>query len=68
MHNPSVIGAFLRSTPYNRIMTPSYEALRHSAAILDLSPRGRILARGRDRARLLHNLTSNEVKKMTPGA
>ena len=30
--------------------------------------RGRILARGRDRARLLHNLTSNEVKKMTPGA
>ena len=49
-------------------MTPGYEALRHSAALLDLSPRGRILARGRDRARLLHNLTSNEVKKLTPGA
>jgi tRNA-modifying protein YgfZ len=49
-------------------MSPGYEALRHGAAILDLTPRGRILARGRDRARLLHNLTSNEVKKMTPGA
>jgi len=49
-------------------MPPGYDALRHAAAILDLSPRGRILARGRDRARLLHNLTSNDVKKMTPGA
>jgi len=49
-------------------MTPGYEALRHDAALLDLSPRGRILTRGRDRARLLHNLISNEVKKMTPGS
>jgi folate-binding protein YgfZ len=49
-------------------MTPGYEALRHGAALLDLSARGRILARGRDRARLLHNLISNEVKKMTPGS
>jgi tRNA-modifying protein YgfZ len=49
-------------------MTPGYEALRHGAALLDLSPRGRIAVRGRDRARLLHNLTSNEVKKMTPGS
>ena len=29
--------------------------------------RGRIVARGRDRARLLHNVTTNEVKKMAPG-
>jgi aminomethyltransferase len=49
-------------------MTPGYEALRHGAAWLDLSARGRIVARGRDRARFLHNVTSNEVKKMTPGA
>lgn len=48
-------------------MTSGYEALRHGAAILDLSARARIIARGRDRARLLHNLTSNDVKKMTPG-
>src|SRR5438309_4773419 len=44
-----------------------YEALRHGAAWIDLSPRGRIAVRGRDRARLLHAITSNEVKKMTPG-
>jgi tRNA-modifying protein YgfZ len=48
-------------------MSQGYEALRRGAGILDLSARGRIVARGRDRARLLHNLTSNEVKKMTPG-
>ena len=49
-------------------MTSGYNALHTSAALLDLSARARILARGRDRARLLHNLTSNEVKKMTPGS
>jgi folate-binding protein YgfZ len=49
-------------------MTPGYRALRHSAAWLDLDSRGRILVRGRDRARLLHNLTSNDIKKMTPGS
>src|ERR1044071_2696416 len=48
-------------------MTEGYQALRHGAAWLDLSSRGRILARGRDRARFLHNVTSNEVKKMNPG-
>src|SRR2546423_7701217 len=45
----------------------SYDALRKSAAVLDLQGRGLIYARGRDRARFLHNMTSNEVKKMTPG-
>jgi folate-binding protein YgfZ len=48
-------------------MSQGYEALRQGAAWIDLSPRGRILVRGRDRARLLHAITSNEVKKMTPG-
>jgi aminomethyltransferase len=48
-------------------MSLGYEALRHGAAWLDLSARGRIMVRGRDRARLLHAITSNEVKKMTPG-
>ena len=49
-------------------MSEGYDALRGGAAWLDLSARGRIAARGRDRVRLLHNITSNEVKKMTPGA
>jgi aminomethyltransferase len=48
-------------------MSLGYEALRHGAAWMELSARGRIVARGRDRARLLHAITSNEVKKMTPG-
>jgi folate-binding protein YgfZ len=48
-------------------MTEGYQALRQGAAWLDLDARGRIVARGRDRARLLHNLTSNEVKKMAAG-
>ena len=48
-------------------MSLGYEAMRHGAAWLDLSARGRIVVRGRDRARLLHAITSNEVKKMTPG-
>jgi aminomethyltransferase len=48
-------------------MTPGYSALRHGAAWIDLSSRGRIIARGRDAARFLHNVTSNDVKKMVPG-
>jgi tRNA-modifying protein YgfZ len=49
-------------------MTEGYEALRHGAARFDLSTRGRLRVTGRDRARLLHNVTSNEVKKLSPGA
>src|ERR1035438_4898358 len=48
-------------------MSKGDEALRHGAAWLDLDGRGRIVARGRDRARLLHAITTNEVKKMVPG-
>src|SRR5437762_10630932 len=48
-------------------MSQGYHALRHGAAWIDLSARGRIQARGRDRVRLLHNICSNDVKKMTPG-
>ncbi len=49
-------------------MTPGYDALRHGAASVDLSARGRFLMRGRDRARLLHNVTSNDIKKLAPGS
>jgi folate-binding protein YgfZ len=49
-------------------MTEGYEALRRGAAVLNLNERGRIAVRGRDRVRLLHNITSNDVKKMTPGS
>jgi tRNA-modifying protein YgfZ len=49
-------------------MTEGYEALHHGAAQFDLSSRGRLRVTGRDRARLLHNVTTNEVKKLTPGS
>ena len=48
-------------------MQEGYAALRRGAAWLDLAARGRIVVRGRDRARLLHNVTTNEVGKMAPG-
>jgi folate-binding protein YgfZ len=48
-------------------MDEGYEALRGRAAWLDLSARGRIWVTGRDRARLLHNLTTNNIKALAPG-
>ncbi|HUJ23746.1 MAG TPA: glycine cleavage T C-terminal barrel domain-containing protein [Bryobacteraceae bacterium] len=44
-----------------------YDALRSSAAWLDLSARGKILATGEDRARLLHAMTTNQVQELKPG-
>jgi tRNA-modifying protein YgfZ len=48
-------------------MTKGYEGLRERAAWLDLGSRGRIVAKGRDRSRFLHAITSNEIKKLMPG-
>ena len=45
-----------------------YEALRESAAWIDLSARGKIRVNGVDRARLLHALTTNHIQQLTPGA
>jgi folate-binding protein YgfZ len=47
--------------------TDGYTALRDAAAWLDLSGRGKILATGEDRARLLHAMTTNHVEKLQPG-
>lgn len=44
-----------------------YEALRQSAAIIDVSARGRIRVTGEDRQRLLHAMTTNHVQEMQPG-
>lgn len=48
-------------------MLDGYQALRETAACLDLSSRGRITAIGRDRVRLLHNLTTNHIRDLRPG-
>jgi len=48
-------------------MTPGHEAIVHSAALIDLSRRGRIRVAGEDRARLLHAMATNHVEQMKPG-
>jgi len=45
-------------------MTLGYRALRESAAWLDLSGRGKVLAFGEDRTRLLHAMTTNHVEAL----
>lgn len=42
-------------------------SLLESAAVLDLSFRGRICLLGNDRARFLHGQVTNDVKKLRPG-
>jgi folate-binding protein YgfZ len=44
-----------------------YEALRNSAALIDLSARGKIKVTGEDRARLLHAMSTNHIQQMKPG-
>ena len=50
-----------------KTLTPGFQALTDSAAILDLSDRGRIRVTGEDRARLLHAMTTNHVQSLQPG-
>jgi folate-binding protein YgfZ len=47
--------------------SPGYQALRASAAWLDLSARGKLRATGEDRVRLLHAMTTQHVEQMQPG-
>jgi len=44
-----------------------YEALRTTAAWIDLSDRGKIRVTGEDRARLLHAMSTNDVQHLAPG-
>jgi aminomethyltransferase len=44
-----------------------YEALRQSTAWIDLSDRGKIRVTGKDRVRLLHAMSTNDVKNLAPG-
>jgi folate-binding protein YgfZ len=48
-------------------MNTAYQALRESAAWIDLSSRGKIRLTGEDRARLLHAMTTNQIEKLAPG-
>lgn len=48
-------------------MTPGYTALREGAALVDLDSRGRFRARGEDRARLLHAMSTNHIQQLKAG-
>jgi folate-binding protein YgfZ len=45
-----------------------YEALRTAAAWIDLSGRGKIRVSGEDNARLLHAMSTNDVKNLADGS
>ena len=45
----------------------SYHASQDGVAWADRSERMRLEVGGRDRAKFLHNLTTNEVKRLPPG-
>ena len=45
----------------------AYQALRETAAWFDLSERGKIRVTGEDAGRLLHAMTTNNVKDLQPG-
>ncbi len=44
----------------------AYDALRSTAAWIDLSARGKIRVTGEDRARLLHAMSTNDVQNLAP--
>lgn len=47
--------------------TTAYQALRETAAVIDLTGRGHLQVTGEDRARLLHAMTTSHVQEMKPG-
>ncbi len=44
-----------------------YEALTHTAAVIDLASVGVLRLRGKDRVRFLNAMITNDVEKLTPG-
>lgn len=44
-----------------------YQALRNGAGLIDFSCKAAVELRGKDRANFLHNLLSNDIKRLTPG-
>lgn len=43
------------------------QAVRKASGLFDFSFRAKLLAKGRDHARFLHRMLSNDVKKLSPG-
>ncbi|MGC8950324.1 YgfZ/GcvT domain-containing protein [Chloroflexus sp.] len=51
----------------NSVVAHDYEAVYTTAATIDESDRGRLWMRGRDRASLLHRLSTNHIERLQPG-
>lgn len=51
----------------NEVVIPSYEAVYTGTAVIDETDRGRLWMRGRDRAALLHRLSTNHIEQLQPG-
>jgi len=45
-----------------------WKAVRTQLGILDLTHRGKILVKGKDRVGFLHNMLSNDIKNLLPGS
>ena len=55
------------SASNSQILMTGYEGLRTRAAWIDVSERGKIRVTGEDRARLLHAMSTNDVKNLAAG-
>src|SRR6478672_5528897 len=49
------------------ITTPGYHAALNGAALADEGGAGRVFMRGKDRAALLHRLSTNDITRLRPG-
>lgn len=47
--------------------TSDYQAALHGAAVVEEPSAGRLFMRGRDRAALLHRLSTNDIERLRPG-
>lgn len=58
-------------TPHDPATDPElaadYQALTSGCALVELGPRTELLFTGRDRATLVNNLSTNEIRKLEPG-
>lgn len=57
----------LATAPIARADAAAYAAALEGAALYESSARGRVWMRDRDRAALLHRLSTNHIERLTPG-
>ncbi len=55
------------TTTLPRVQPAAYHAAHEHAALFDATPYGRVWMRDRDRAALLHRLSTNQIERLRPG-